>query len=332
MSETLTPVTEVVVVKHPNLSDPKSGERREELLHRSDLDVEVVESCKTLDDTIALLAKKAVNPGIVFESISGDGVFHWLVEAAMKLGLKNRFTTITGGGACDTGHMLHPSDLLSVPRLSPRRITRGETYEHHPLVITATHKNIPKDDPKAEVRAVSYATFGYTADVAKEFGTDKFLDLTKGLNRTKKLALQGKLGYFMIGNTGLFTIEDESGVRDLSDLTFPNGSRMAEAVHFGGLRLADERYGRVETEGQLNRHKLVGALALARVGGFKKYEYGQTQTFTITPIESDTFVMQADGEVYDYPSGTEFTVGASEQTIKLITSDASFLYPNSFAA
>jgi hypothetical protein len=314
MVETLpSNVDRVLAIVHPNPANKTLVEQRLNdyetkpwILDGRDFDV--VSTERTLEGTIEMLKKEA-RPGTQLDLMAGDGSYFNKYTAMSMLGLVNRSTTGGGGGACDVAHMINP---FSSDQFSPWASMYSPAIEHQPLLVTAEHKDIPVGDRRRLLLAVAYFSIGFTADVSARFNDDDFRHKLDRLPPSLRLARQGvEISKRVIrpGQTKQFEVEDEKGERTLSELAFSNGEQMASQIKFKDLKLMEPGYGRLEVEGKLDPSAIVGAIRRARKGNFDKFDgRDESNVFVVSSQTSDTIIAEANGEIFSYPSGTQFTV------------------------
>ncbi len=317
---TLEPTEDIFAIYNPNSADRATVEgHRDALVEYGTsvgFQVNTAESVPSFLGTISLL-KTNVGPNTRIVVISGDGGVHNATNAHDALGLTNGISTLGTGGANDIHTSLHPTEWHS---RNPHSVLTSPLVEHRPLRITAEHADIPEDDRRRKLQAVAYFSIGFTAAMASRFNDEDFREKLEGKAPQIRLIQQGAEVLRSVRKFDRpFLVYNERGVRELNEVVYPNGARMAKVNHFRGLELLEPGFGRLRT-GKVNYHNVLLSYGRALTGLYTKFDPEHVERFAIETRDEDDILVQADGEAYSYPSGTRFSVSLSEHSLPLATS------------
>lgn len=317
-------VERIVVIKQDNEYGPANPELIEKRIDywgderiRDGRPYVVLPSKPTLEATEKLLLDNQVDSRTLIEVLGGDGTFHMVIDAQEALGLDNPDSHPGGGGAiCIARDLIESKEH----REKPHEIFSNLAVPHRQLLIDADHTSLAKNDPRRRFRAVGFFTIGFTGIMADRFNQPDFREHLQGKKPNHRLLEQGLEIARHLPYDNQFTLEDNTGVRDLNELVLTNNHIVAAAFKFKGTRLLKDGYGRMEVDGLVTIPGLIKAYSKARMGRYDRLQPYTIQEFAVTTPDEAPFVAEVDGEALNFPSGTEFRVQQVTSRIRLVTS------------
>jgi len=281
------------------------------------LPAEVIELNTSVDiqDTVHEFNRYGISKHDAVMAIGGDGIASNTNAAAQRAGFDGPIVHVGRGNACDMAHMLFRGRDIRQPVGS---MLRSRLVDIYTLDITTDKPEIGTG--AVAINASGYLSFGrFIHDVTQEVGSRTFRAKTENMGELAKLQAETAMMLGKLGCSAQVILKDDCGSkREVSDVVFPNGQRMAKKVRFGGVNLLRPGFGRLELSRSTAPAVLWG-LGKATVGAFKHFKPEETYAFSLSNEDESPVVGQRDGELVSYPSGTEFTISLSDRTVSLAT-------------
>jgi len=241
--------------------------------------------------------------------VGGDGNAKKGNRAAREADFKGPMVQLAAGNACDLAHMLFRAGDIKNP---VRAILESRLAKLYPLAITI---ETPGQKTVMQETEYCFSAGQLLYNVAKRVSSSEHRFATKDMGEVQRLLADTKLTLDEIAATkSLIRIEDNDGVRFVSDIVFTNGWRMAKKVRFQGVHLLEPGFGRIDLERSTKRAVATTAIR-GRTGYFPHYEGEQQYSFRISSKDEAPVKVQQDGEVdkeFEIPSGSLVTVCVSE--------------------
>jgi diacylglycerol kinase family enzyme len=251
----------------------------------------------------AELLTDSLEPGDAIGMVSGDGTFRDIAGALIIPGLVSiapgiSITSLAGGYARDIGRAIHPH------RNNPPSKLFNESAAVEAYGIRC---DITTEGNTVSHRAMSYLGFGKTAEATKKINTPEYRGM-RSFVRDAKIGL-----YVLYGQYSFGAIDNDGEEKELSDLTFAKGSRIAKYGRFP-MQHWDEAFRVAPVEsGRLAAHIASAGMLTGLAAG---ENYSEPYTFTPTTEVYAHF----DGEPpVPVSAGSEVTVGLEEQSYTLLT-------------
>lgn len=242
--------------------------------------------------------------------VGGDGVTSNSLNALMETGSDRAALFLATGNACDIASM-----AVSKWRQDPLAVLNRGHYERiRPLAVTAGDQ---------QRRAFGYFGIGFDAAKAITFNSHGYRNKQALLTPVGRCISENLTAVRGIGRAPTFQIREianeQEDLREAVEILFPNGSRMAKRLRFGGLALAADQAGRLEVPNPALA-SLIRGIGQAAVGAFEKFGPDKIHEFQIEyerPQDAGPLHFQRDGEPEEFASGTVFRVQHDAATVPI---------------
>jgi|GEM_PF-5906300 len=251
--------------------------------------------------------QNTLQEGDLFAVKGGDGTVQKAITALVMAGKPIPLLTLEGGDIDDFAHMLHGS-------LGKAHI--HQVIEKSRKVGILPIKTLIESDPGTEPRQVlsaSYVSTGcLSAKIAHQFNSKEYRQRfgynNSGVRFIQKAATILNLAR-TAGSQTPISIKDEAGKRDVYDILFCNGDRMARLGQPPGELTDPNIY---TNEIQDPRPLAIASWITRFTTGTLPRDYieaGQSRTIE---LQSDNVPIQFDGETEHLPLGTTLTIASHD--------------------
>ncbi|HSX37158.1 MAG TPA: hypothetical protein VLG13_03560 [Patescibacteria group bacterium] len=252
-------------------------------------------------------------------NVGGDGISSNGNAAAHRSGFEGPLMHVGRGNACDLAHMLFSRRGIRNPvgAMLNSRLTK--------LYLLEVKTDMPDRDGNTTVYTSGYFSSGkFIPLVTQNVSSDEARAMAENMGEIEKLKAETNIMLetrktIEKEEVNTVIIEDDAGVRKVSDIVLMNGQRMAKKVHFGGVHLLDPGYGRLELARPTKRSILFG-LGKAAVGLFRHFKPEEAYEFRAYTKDESPVRFQRDGELGEFPSGTLYTVSLHPRPLNVVTS------------
>lgn len=277
----------------------------------------LVDTHPTVEATVQEFLKHGITGSEGVVVVGGDGKASKTHEAARRVGFDGPMDHFAAGNACDLAHMLFRAWDIKRPA---HAMAHSRLASLHPLEITVKAPGQATVKHEAEY---CFSLGGLLYGVAAQVGSQEHRYTTESMNEAQKLAYELRMTLGKIATTNeVVTIEDNyNKERNVSDLLFTNGSRMAKQVRFRGINLLEPGFGRLEVK-ESSKSAVLATFARARAGRFPHHAPDEPYTFRVKSSSGKPIRFQKDGETdegFEIPSDSEVTVKNSNNYTRQAT-------------